>query len=104
MHRVVIPIPIDHKRPPLTSSWGQSYHRGGMARLGPIPEGQPCWRTPTPSGVQLVRWSFGGGNPGLNRPHGYLVQRVGAFLVRFLEGNFGTPQFRGTTHAKQAGA
>ena len=26
------------------------------------------------------RWSYGGGHPGLNRPHGYLVQRVGVFL------------------------
>ena len=29
----------------------------------------------------ILRWSYGGGNPGLIRPNGYRVERVGAFLV-----------------------
>ena len=32
-------------------------------------------------GDPQLGWSYGGGNLGVVRPHGYLVQRVGAFLV-----------------------
>ena len=40
-----------------------------------------CSRRPACSGDPELRWSYGGGHPGLNQPHGYLVQCVGAFLV-----------------------
>ena len=36
---------------------------------------------PACSGDPELRWTYGGEHPRLNRPHGYLVQRVGAFLV-----------------------
>ena len=39
-----------------------------------------CTYLPTYPHPQL-RWLYGGGIPGLNRPHRYLVQHVGAFLV-----------------------
>ena len=40
-----------------------------------------CSRRPACSGDRPLGWSYGGGNRGLNLPHGYLVQRVGTFLV-----------------------
>ena len=40
-----------------------------------------CSRRPACSVDPQLRWSYGGGHPRLNRPHGYLVQRMGAFLV-----------------------
>ena len=40
-----------------------------------------CTRRPVCLGDPQLRWSYGDGHPGLNRPHGYLVQRVGPFLV-----------------------
>ena len=40
-----------------------------------------CSRRPACSGDQQFGCSYGGGNLGLIRPHGYLVNRVGAFLV-----------------------
>ena len=40
-----------------------------------------CSRRPACYGEAELRWWYGGGHSGLNQPHGYLVQRVGAFLV-----------------------
>ena len=40
-----------------------------------------CSRRLACSGDPQLGWSYGGGYPRLNRPHGYLDQRVGAFLV-----------------------
>ena len=40
-----------------------------------------CSRRPACSGDPKLRWSYGGGQPGLSRLDGYLVQRVDAFLV-----------------------
>ena len=40
-----------------------------------------CSRRPACSGDPQLGWSYGGGNLGLIRPHGYLVRRVGVFLV-----------------------
>ena len=42
----------------------------GLCPLGPAFSGDP-----------ELRWSYGDGHPGLNQPHGCLVQRVHAFLV-----------------------
>ena len=36
---------------------------------------------PACSGDLQLGWSDGGGNPGLNRPNGYVVQHLGTFLV-----------------------
>ena len=46
-----------------------------------------CSRRPPCSGDPQLRWSYGSWQPGLNRPHGYLVQRVDAFLVLHCAGN-----------------
>ena len=40
-----------------------------------------CSRRPACSSDPKFGWSYGGGDPGVNQPQGYLVQRVGAFLV-----------------------
>ena len=50
--------------------------------LGPI-----CSRRMACSGDPQLRCSYGAGHPGLNQPHGYLVQRVGTFLVLYCAEN-----------------
>ena len=40
-----------------------------------------CSSRPAASGDPQLGWSYGGGHLGLIQPLGYLVQRVGVFLV-----------------------
>ena len=62
------------------------------------------------SGDPQLGWSYGEGNLGLIRPHGYLVPRLGAFLVlhcahQCMVGGQGssTPRPLGCNHDKRLG-